>query len=163
MRCRAVQVAEGEGGNGSQWQQLRFDEYFGGAPAGGGAGGGRAHCAEGAHSPAMLHCVGHEVLSKTFNGMRLSMCDDFPLTMQSMLPVFETLALTNEQARPVRLLSTALLHHPHRACPPLLGSVTRGPMLAVRVARALLRRQAAKRPVTRPEPCCVASLHRAQA
>ena len=51
-----LQVSEGEGGCGSQWEQLRFEEYFGGEVADGGR----------AHAPAMLHCVGHEVLSKTF-------------------------------------------------------------------------------------------------
>ena len=111
-----IQVSEGESGYGTRWDRYSFDEYFSGdgAPSGGEQSPGDRSAAAGVasagvHAPATLHSVGHEVVSKTFNGLRLHMSDAFPLAMADFLPVFEVLALTNEQyASLERFFSTTL-------------------------------------------------------
>ena len=82
-----VKVTAAEGGVGARADAVGFREYFGDALEADG----------GAEEAAVVHSVGHETMSKTFDGVQLLMSESFPLSKEAMVPIFEVLSFNLEQ------------------------------------------------------------------
>ncbi len=112
-----VKVTAAEGGVGARADAVGFREYFGDALEADG----------GAEEAAVVHSVGHETMSKTFDGVQLLMSESFPLEKEAMLPIFEVLSFNLEQFEQIQGFWEATLPagFPVRFSVPVFGSALR--------------------------------------
>ena len=112
-----VKVTAAEGGVGARADAVGFREYFGDALEADG----------GAEEAAVVHSVGHETMSKTFDGVQLLMSESFPLDKEAMLPIFEVLSFNLEQFEQIQGFWEATLPagFPVRFSVPVFGSALR--------------------------------------